>query len=77
MIYKWLWALVRAANECNEYTLHLLEISLKRVQETACLKVFRGSTYGQPIILDDISQAIPICSDWTEAKQAQRRVTAV
>jgi len=55
MIYKWLWALIRAANECNEYTLHLLEISLKRVQETACLQVFRGSTYGQPIILDDIS----------------------
>jgi hypothetical protein len=77
MIYEWLWSLIRSTNECNEYPLYLFEVSLERVQEAARLQVLRCRTYGQPIVLDDIPQTVPICSGWTKSEQAQRRITAV
>jgi hypothetical protein len=70
MIYERFWSLIRGANESNKYTLQLFKISLKRVQETSRLQMFRGCAYGQSIVLNDISQAVSIRSDGTEAEQA-------
>jgi len=77
VVHERLGALVRSAHERDERALHLLKVALKRVEEAARLQVLRRRAHGQPVVLDDIPEPVPIRSDWPEAEQAQRRVPAV
>ena len=77
MVYERLRPLIRSANERNEHALHLLEVSLERVEEATRLEVLRGRAYGQAVVLDDVPKPEPVRRDGPEAEQAQRRVPAV
>ena len=77
MVNERLGPLVRSAHERDERALHLLEVALERVEEAARLQVFRRRAHGQPVVLDDVPEAVPIRSDGPEAEEAQRRVPAV
>ena len=77
MVHEGLRPLIRSAYKRDEHALHLLKVSLERVEEATRLEMLRCRTHGQAVVLDDVPEPESVRRDGPEAEQAQRRVPAV
>lgn len=63
--------------QLNQRALHILEVSLQRIQKPLRLEVFRRGADRQALVLDDVSDAVAISGHRAEAEQTQRGISTV